>query len=209
MAVEPAAPDSGSTAQPIPRAESPWSPPIRIVASRRRRRTVSASLRSGVLEVHVPHDMPNGEQLRWAEVMRARIERQLERARPTDAKLHARAHALNRRYFGGRLQWNSIAWADQGRRWGSCSYLVGVIRISERAARLPEFVLDYLLVHELAHLEHADHGPAFWELVNRFAAAERARGYLMAIDHGFARVSGEETGDEDSGGEAESAMVSA
>ena len=147
----------------------------------------------------VPHGIPNGEQLRWAEVMRARIERQLERARPTDAKLEARAHAINRRYFGGRLEWNSIAWADQGRRWGSCSYMVGVIRISDRAARLPEFILDYLLVHELAHLEHADHGPAFWELVNRFALAERARGYLMAIDHGFARVPGEETGDESPG----------
>lgn len=168
----------------------PWCPPIRIVASRRRRRTVSASLRGGILEVHVPHGMSGSEQLRWAEVMRARIERQLERARPTDSKLEARARHLNRRYFGGRLQWNSIAWADQGRRWGSCSYTVGVIRISERVARLPEFVQDYLLVHELAHLEHADHGAAFWELVNRFGLAERARGYLMAIDHGFAAVPG-------------------
>lgn len=199
MAPQVATSDAESQAKSERRAEGPWSPPIRIVASRRRRRTVSACLRSGVLEVHVPHGMSNGEQLRWAEVMRARIERQLERARPTDAKLETRAHAINRRYFGGRLEWNSIAWADQGRRWGSCSYMVGVIRISERAARLPEFILDYLLVHELAHLEHADHGPAFWELVNRFPLAERARGYLMAIDHGFARVPGEEPGDESPG----------
>jgi len=143
--------------------------------------------------------MPSHEQLRWAEVMRTRIERQLERARPTDAKLEARAHLINRRYFGGRLQWNSIAWADQGRRWGSCSYMVGVIRISERAARLPEFCLDYLLVHELAHLEHADHGPAFWELVNRYALAERARGYLMAIDHGLGRLPDEAADTDESG----------
>lgn len=196
MADEAPTADTGSQAQSERGAKAPWAPPIRIVASRRRRRTVSASLRSGVLEIHVPHGMSSGEQLRWAEVMRVRIERQLERARPTDAKLEARAHAINRRYFGGRLQWNSIAWADQGRRWGSCSYTVGVIRISERAARLPEFVLDYLLVHELAHLEHADHGPAFWELVRRFALAERARGYLMAIDHGSGRVPDQEPCDE-------------
>jgi predicted metal-dependent hydrolase len=199
MAVQAATSDAGSEAQSEQRANAPWSPPIRIVASRRRRRTVSASLRSGILEVHVPHGMSNSEQLRWAEVMRARIERQLERARPTDAKLEARAHAINRRYFGGRLQWNSIAWADQGRRWGSCSYMVGVIRISERAVRLPEFILDYLLVHELAHLEHADHGPAFWELVHRFPFTERARGYLMAIDHGIATMPGEEPGDDEPG----------
>jgi predicted metal-dependent hydrolase len=61
-----------------------------------------------------------------------------------------------------------------------------MIRISRRAAGLPEWVRDYLLVHELAHLEHADHGPAFWELVERYPLTERARGYLMAIDHGEA-----------------------
>jgi predicted metal-dependent hydrolase len=44
-------------------------------------------------------------------------------------------------------------------------------------------VLDYLLVHELAHLEVADHGPRFWELVDRYPLTERARGYLMALDH--------------------------
>jgi predicted metal-dependent hydrolase len=43
-------------------------------------------------------------------------------------------------------------------------------------------VLDYLLVHELAHLEQSDHGPAFHELENRYPLSERARGYLMALD---------------------------
>jgi len=124
--------------------------------------------------------------------MRGRIERQLQRARPTDERLELRARALNRQVFGGRLRWNSIAYTDSGRRWGSCTYTAGVIRISSRAAKLPAFVLDYLLVHELAHLEHADHGPAFWELVMRYPLTERARGYLMAIDHGFAEGGEEE-----------------
>lgn len=161
-----------------------WQPPVRIVRSRRRRRTIQARLRAGVLEVLVPATLPDPEVKRWVEEMRRRIERQLRRAEPTDQRLEERAALLNRRYFGGHLRWNSVAYADQERRWGSCTYTAGVIRISARAARLPRFVLDYLLVHELAHLEHADHGPAFWELVNRYPYAERARGYLMAIDHG-------------------------
>lgn len=171
---------------------APWTPPVRVIGSRRRRRTVQARLRSGVLEVLVPESMPMRERERWTEVMRARIERQLQRAQPTDDRLEERARELNRRIFGGRLRWNSVAYAEQGRRWGSCTYTAGVIRISRRAAKLPTFVLDYLLVHEMAHLEHADHGPAFWELVMRYQLTERARGYLMAIDHGFGEGGEEE-----------------
>jgi predicted metal-dependent hydrolase len=124
----------------------PWQPPVRVIGSRRRRRTVQARLRSGVLEVLVPESMPERERERWAEIMRARIERQLQRARPTDDRLEDRAQALNRRIFGGRLRWNSVAFAEQGRRWGSCTYTAGVVRISHRAATLPAWVLDYLLV---------------------------------------------------------------
>ena len=166
----------------------PWRPPVRIVPSRRRRRTVQARLRSGVLEVLVPHDLTERERQKWVEVMKTRIERQLRRAEPSDHRLELRARELNRRLFGGRLRWNSVAYAEQERRWGSCTYTAGVIRVSTRAAKLPPFVIDYLLVHELAHLEHADHGPAFWELVNRYPLTERARGYLMAIDHGAAEI---------------------
>jgi len=144
---------------------------------------VSARLVDGVLELRVPERMPAAERSRWVEKMRLRIERQLRRARPSDAGLERRARMLNRRHFGGRLRWNGISFADQERRWGSCTYTAGVIRIAGRAARLPPWVLDYLLVHELAHLEQADHGPAFWRLVNDYPLAERARGYLMAIDH--------------------------
>jgi predicted metal-dependent hydrolase len=56
----------------------------------------------------------------------------------------------------------------------------GSIRIASRVASFPSWVLDYLLVHELAHLVHGDHSPAFWEVVARYPRAERARGYLIA-----------------------------
>ena len=157
--------------------------PVRIVASARRTRTVSARLVDGVIELRVPAWMPAAERDRWAARMRARIERQVRRAGPTDRELQRRAEALNRRHFGGRLRWSSLGYADQRRRWGSCSPDSGVIRISSRAARLPAWVLDYLLVHELAHLVVAGHVPRFWELVNRYPLAERARGYLIALDH--------------------------
>jgi predicted metal-dependent hydrolase len=126
--------------------------------------------------------MPNAERLQWAERMRGRLEGRITRSRPSDQRLVERAQTLNRRHFAGRLKWTSIGYADMAHRWGSCTFTSGAIRIATRAATLPDWVLDYLLVHELAHLEHSDHGPAFHELENRYPLAERAKGYLMAVD---------------------------
>lgn len=161
----------------------PWNPEIRIVPSSRRRRTVSARVVSGVLEIRVPQWMPMAERQRWAERMRQRIERQMRRARPADEGLQERARSLNHRFFGGRLRWNSIRWASTRSRWGSCDPGAQLINIAERARPLPPWVLDYIIVHELAHLEVPEHGPEFWEVVSAYPLAERARGYLLAVDH--------------------------
>jgi len=163
--------------------EPSFHPPIRIVATRRRRRTVAARLRSGVLEVMVPASMSRAEQQRWADLMRARIERQLLRRRPTDERLQRRAESLNGRFFDGRLRWNSVGFSEATTLWGSCTFASGAIRIASRVARFPDWVLDFVLLHEMAHLVHSDHGPAFHELLNRYPLAERARGYLLAADH--------------------------
>ena len=129
----------------------------------------------------VPASMPQAERERWAEVMRGRIERQLRRRQPNDARLAGRARALNERHFGGALRWTSVAFTETSSLWGSCTFVSGAIRVSSRLARFPDWVLDYVLMHELAHLVHSDHGEAFWEVVNRYPLAERARGYLMAV----------------------------
>jgi predicted metal-dependent hydrolase len=126
--------------------------------------------------------MPIVERQHWAEVMQRRLERRAERARPTDERLDERARTLNHRHFDGRLRWRSIGFADMKRLWGSCTFTDGAIRIARRAASLPDWVLDYLLVHELAHLMHSDHGKEFHELENRYPLTERAKGYLLALD---------------------------
>ena len=82
-----------------------------------------------------------------------------------------------------KLTWKSVRWVtnQEKSRWGSCTPSTGAIRLSHRLAGLPPFVIEYVLVHELAHLVHASHGPEFWALVNRYPKTERARGYLMAL----------------------------
>jgi predicted metal-dependent hydrolase len=130
----------------------------------------------------VPASMPLAERAHWAEVMRRRLLSRAQRSVPSDERLTERAQKLNQRYFDGRLRWMSIGFAEMQHQWGSCSFTEGTIRIAKRAASLPDWVLDYLLMHELAHLVHSDHGAGFHDLEDLYPFSERARGYLMALD---------------------------
>jgi predicted metal-dependent hydrolase len=75
-----------------------------------------------------------------------------------------RIHELNRKYFGKTI--NSIKLKYNTSNWGSCSSH-GNINISVRLMFAPEEVVDYVLIHELAHLVHADHSARFWSLVEK------------------------------------------
>ena len=156
--------------------------PVEVVRSARRRKTVSAELKNGVLVVRAPAQMDDAELAPIIEKLQARLEKRVQKAALSDADLQARAQFLNRQYFNGRLHWQSIRFVtNQNKRFGSCTPSTGVIRLSHRLGTMPSWVLDYVIVHELAHLEQANHGPRFWRLVNNYPLTERARGYLMAV----------------------------
>ena len=73
----------------------------------------------------------------------------------------------------------SVSWVgNQRQRWGSCTPSTGAIRLSDRLQQLPGWVVDYVLLHELAHLIEPSHSARFWSLVARYPQSERARGYL-------------------------------
>ena len=180
-AAEPAPPPD---ATPAPAARSA-ALPVEVVRSKRRTRTVGAQVRDGVLRVTVPSWMTKAEEATWVGRMSARFERMTSAER---IDLGERSASLARRY--GLRRPAEIRWVDNmASRWGSCTPATGVIRISTRLARFPDWVVDYVIVHELAHLEVPGHGPDFHELVRRFPKSERAIGYLIA-------KSGGETGDD-------------
>ena len=130
----------------------------------------------GCLEVLIPARMSEREEAHWVEQMQRRFLRQVDAER---IDLDRRATALARRYDLPAP--SSIRWvSNQRHRWGSCSPWNGEIRISDRLAAWPVWVLDYVIVHELAHLREAGHGPRFQALVDRYPRAERARGFLIA-----------------------------
>lgn len=150
--------------------------------SDRRRRTVAAKLEDDTLVVYLPSRMSRAEEQHWIEKMRSRFEaRQRRDDLNSEGYLESRARTLNAKYFDGKLRWTSIEYVtNQNARYGSCTIDDATIRISDCLAEMPDWVRDYVIVHELAHLIVPDHSGRFWELVARYPLAERARGYLIA-----------------------------
>lgn len=108
----------------------------------------------------------------------------------------ARARELSTRYLDGRAEPASVRWVgNQNTRWGSCTPVDATIRLSTRLRGMPTYVVDYVLLHELAHLLVPGHGPRFWTLLAAYPRTERARGYL----EGVAAASGLTMSDDDPG----------
>lgn len=154
---------------------------VEVRRSRRRRRTVTAYRDGDRIIVLVPDSLTKAEEREWVTKMVARIERKEQRrTRGSDEALMQRAVELSDRYLGGMAQPVSVRWvANQRSRWGSCTPGDRTIRLSERLQTMPDWVVDYVLVHELVHLLEPHHDEKFWAWVAHYPQAERAKGYLL------------------------------
>jgi predicted metal-dependent hydrolase len=160
-------------------------PVVEVRRSQRRRRTVSAYRDGERVVVLIPDRFSRAEETEWVERMLARLAAREERIRRTDDELLIRARKLTSRYLpdhASRVVPTSVRWVtNQNGRWGSCTPDDGTIRISHRIQEMPDWVVDYVLLHELAHLVVPSHNARFWELVGRYPKSERAQGYLEGI----------------------------
>ncbi len=149
---------------------------VEIVRSKRRRKTVELKPTPTGVRITIPASASAADEQHYVTTLLRRYQRKKDRP-PIDLGSRARqlatAHEL-------KLP-GSITWADnQEKRWGSCTPSTGTIRISSSVARFPNWVIDYVIIHELAHLSVLGHGPDFWNLVARYPMSERARGFLIA-----------------------------
>lgn len=177
----PAASPTLAEPEPAPRSEPTAAGIARmhveVIRSSKRRKSVSARVVDGRIVVRMPQWMTKAQEAEYVASMVAKLVRQ-HTARTVD--LAARAAELARRYElpvprSIRFVGNQVS------RWGSCSPASKEIRISNRVASFPGWVLDAVIVHELAHLVEANHGPAFHALADRYPKQERAYGFLLAM----------------------------
>lgn len=172
-------------------AEGDEEDEIEVRRSDRRARTVTAYRESGRTVVLIPAHFDAAAERIWVRRMVARLRAQDRRRAPGPGELLARARALSDRYLDGRARPTEVDWSDrQQHRWGSCSPDDGTLRVSTRLRGLPTWVLDYVLLHELAHLLEHRHTNRFWDLVSRYPRTERARGFLEGFEAASGSVAG-------------------
>lgn len=163
------------------------SPPVELHRSPRRRRSGQASVTDGRVVVRVPAGLSEAEEAAMVDSLVGKVlRRRAVAAVGGDRALQIRADHLADTYLHG-VRATSVRWSPRmQQRYGSCSPATGDIRISDRLAVHPGFVVDYVVVHELAHLHVSGHSESFHRLVDRFPWTERARGYLAGYEAGLA-----------------------
>jgi Protein of unknown function DUF45 len=177
-------------AEPEPepaKATPPGWPDVEVRISSRRRKTSEARWVGGRIVVSLPaHLSSEARQKTIAWLVDRLVAKHPMRSAIGDAELMARATALSDRYRIGAKP-RSVRWVtNQSARWGSCSYHSGEIRLSHRLRAVPEWVLDAVIVHELAHLIHPNHSPAFHQLANNYRRHHEAGLFLAGYGLGLA-----------------------
>lgn len=152
---------------------------VEIRRSTRRTRTIRAYREGDKTIVLVPAHLSRAQESKHVRELVERLDRREARRPAGDDDLMIRARALSDQWLEGRAVPASVRWVtNQNSRWGSCTSVDGTIRLSHRLQGMPEDVIDYVLLHEVAHLIEANHSKRFWALISQFPHGEWARGFL-------------------------------
>lgn len=188
-----ATPETQITIEP-PRFDRPE---VEIRASSRRKKTGNAHWSGSRIVVQIPSRVRGRERREFIDELVERLLTQRPQNAAGDAALEERARVLAELCNDG-VQPASVRWVhNQQARWASCSPGSREIRVSSRLRQCPEWVIDAVLVHELAHLQEADHSSLFYEIANRHPRQDDSALFLEGYALGLGlRI---EAGDVDTG----------
>jgi predicted metal-dependent hydrolase len=181
-------PETASEREPETAPET--APEVEVRISKRRKKTSEAKWVGGRIVVSLPAHLDVESRQKTTDWL---VERLLTRHRLQsgldDDGLLARAIELSDRYLLGARP-VSVRWVtNQTARWGSCSYYSGQIRVSHRLRVVPDWVLDSVLVHEVAHLTYPDHSRAFHQLAGAYPRHQEAGVFLAGYGLGLSNPS--------------------
>ena len=142
-------------------------PEVEIRASSRRTKTGNAHWSGSRIIVQIPARMRGRDREVFVADLVTRLLSQRPQATGHDGALHERCLVLAELY-NNNVAPSAVRWvANQRTRWASCSPATREIRVSTRLRQCPDWVVDAVLVHELAHLQEIDHSAAFYAIANR------------------------------------------
>ncbi|WP_256939666.1 M48 family metallopeptidase [Arthrobacter sp. BF1] len=160
----------------------------------RRKTGLSAFWENGQAVIAVPARLSLEDEAYWVPHMAAKLEQNRSRLAgkrrvpASDAALLQRSVSLSKKYLGARAVPESVRWVNnQNTRWGSATPALGTIRISHHVQDMPDWVLDYVVLHELAHLIHPNHSAAFWSELAGYPKLEAAQAFLQGASFASAR----------------------
>jgi len=160
-------------------------PAHRVIRKERRRRGISAFRQGGVIEIHIPAKMSRRQEIEIIPEMIAMVLRREARSRKTDSQLMQMGIELLEKYLPeAQVKPASINWRNMSERWGSCTTVDRTIRISDRLIGAPQYVLDYIIFHELIHLITPNHDQNFYSYLNRFTDQGKAEAFLEGFELG-------------------------
>ncbi len=159
--------------------------PVRVIKSKRRKRHIAAYRENGSIVISVPFRTTRAQISELIPEMVGKVIANEKRSRRSEADLEARADELMLEYLPEISERPlSIGWRTMNERWGSCTTIDRTIRISDRLASAPKYVLDYVLVHELIHLRTSGHGEDFQSFLARYPDGPRAEAFLEGYEAG-------------------------
>jgi hypothetical protein len=162
-----------------------FQPDVEVRVSNRRKKTAGAHWEGDRIIVVVPAHLRGVDRDEMVDHLARRLQHHRPLLHMSDNHLGDRAAELGDLYFDG-IRPSSIRWSmAQNKRWGSCTVSTREIRISERLRVAPGWVLDSVIVHELAHLIEPNHGPGFKALENRYPRKSEADIFLSGYSLGL------------------------
>ncbi|MBN2101411.1 MAG: DUF45 domain-containing protein [Candidatus Aenigmarchaeota archaeon] len=124
-----------------------------------KRKSASGNILGNIIRLNIPEAIPEEDRKKHISSVLAKIVAQRRLPR-----LQNKINLLNNLFF--RKELGDIKFKNMSSRWGSCSRH-GNITISSRLLLAPDEILEYVCVHELAHLVHFNHSKKYWELVGK------------------------------------------